>query len=162
MNATNYYNDIERGKPSEELFQQWATLHNLKIQDVRDDTEYRNKDIDFILTIRSTRTIDVKKSLDDDEFHIPIQEYKDVETQWLGWFYRSEADCICFADVPTRTLVFLSMTPEMKSYYETIKDRFELLRNKPTKKGNRTWQSAFRVIPMVELKQFIVVKSLNR
>jgi hypothetical protein len=155
----NFYDSLYQGLEPEETFIVWATLSGHTIHDVRNSEKYRKMDIDFGIERGETKlAIDVKKGIAN---YVAIEESSN-HPALDGWFYKSKADAICFIDVANETLTFLVLSKEMKAHYETIKGRYELKLNEPSTANGRIWQSAFRVIPMVELKQFIVVKSLNR
>lgn len=142
MNTTNFLDDIKKGKVGEEIFKEdFLRFLKINFEDVTGCQQFRLIDSDFIAKIG---LYEVKCNYKDNDCLV-IEEYTDYPNS-LGWFYKSKADLMVFISKDTRLMILLPFTKEFKEYYEKIKNKYELIKNRPSFHNGNQWQSAFRKI----------------
>lgn len=159
MGHTEFTKDIMKGKVSERIFvNEFFGFFYTQFADLRDDVQARIDDIDFKTLYGAT--YDVKTTRYDDR--IIIEDATNLEPFRPGWFYKSKAQILAFVNIKTRLIIFLRFDDGFKVWYEENKWRFDLIKNRPTTHNGATWQSAFRYVPVFELKGFISAYKMNQ
>ena len=147
--TTSFKNDIEYGKTGETIFKKdFLEFINIKYLDVTQAQRFRAIDSDYKTHIGM---YEIKTNYKDDK-HIIIEEYTNINSHLseisMGWFYKSEADMLVFISKSTRLMILIPFTDKFKAHYESIKEDYELHRNRISINNGRQWQSAFRRIPL--------------
>ena len=153
--TTQFKADIKKGRIGEDIFiQDFLDFLNIKYKDVTGVQGFQVIDSDFLLKIGM---YEIKANYRDDK-KIIIEEYTNINENLspisLGWFYKSKADMLVFISKDTRAMILLPFTQTFKTYYEGIKDKYELRRNRISQHNGRSWQSAFRIIPLIDLSGY--------
>lgn len=152
---TNFENDIQQGKLGEKIFKRdFLDFLNIKYSYVANCQQFQLVDTDYVTKIG---TCEVKTNYKDRN-EIFIEEYTNINENLApinyGWLYKSKADLIIFVSKKTGTMVFLPFNNPFKEYYEKIKNKFQLKRNKISYFQSYQWQSAFRIIPLLKINGF--------
>jgi len=148
--TTDFKQDIKRGKVGELIFQEdFLEFLGINYEDVTGRQQFQAIDQDFLGSIG---TYEIKTNYKDND-QIIIEEFTNSNEAFgpksMGWFYKSKADILVCISKDTRMMILIPFTPAFKEHYETIKDDYELLSNRPSEgKNGRKWQSAFRRIPL--------------
>jgi len=155
---TQFVADIKRGKQAETYFREnYLDFFSINYFDVTDSQAFQLIDTDFNSVIG---TYEVKGNYKDNECLI-FEEYTNINENLgpisYGWLVKSAADVIVFISKQSGMMIFLPLTNEFKSHYQSIRGDYELKRNKITIYGKKRWQSAFRIIPFDALAGFISV-----
>lgn len=144
------------GKKGEEIFRKnFLEFLGFKFRDVSDKQAYQIMGIDFKTEIGQ---YEIKANYKDNE-NLLIEECSKIEHGKLepnGWFYTTKARMIVFVSNETETMIFLPLTDEFRTYYESIKNDYRLFHNQSSR-GKKTWRGAFRVIPFEALKNYISI-----
>lgn len=99
-----FQENLNKGKIGEDAVAAYLTnCRNHTITDVRDQNEYRKRDIDFIVSSASgdqSCLLEVKSDKKIGEtLNLCIEESNERETgNYKGWYHYCEADYICFYD----------------------------------------------------------------
>jgi len=150
IGTTDFKQDIKRGKLGELIFKDdFLEFLGIQYEDVTGRQQFQAIDQDFIGSIG---TYEIKTNYKDDD-RIIIEEFTNVDKTYgpesAGWFYKSKADVLVCISKKTRMMILIPFTPAFKEYYETIKDNYELYKNRVSIGSNgRKWQSAFRRMPL--------------
>jgi len=155
MISTSFTTDIQKGKIGETIFKEdFLEFLNIKYQDVTGCQQFQVIDSDFLSKVG---LFEIKANYKDDK-KIIVEEYTNINQDLgkisYGWWYKSKADLIIFVSKTTRTMIFVPFTPAVKSCYESIKERYELIKNIPSQKDGKHWQSAFRKVPLDDLRGY--------
>jgi hypothetical protein len=155
MISTSFIADIRKGKVGETIFKEdFLDFLDIKYQDVTGCQQFQVIDSDFLSKIG---LFEIKANYKDDK-KIVIEEYTNINQSLgrisYGWWYKSKADLIIFVSKTTRTMIFVPFTQAVKDHYKSIKARYELIKNMPSQKDGRHWQSAFRKVPLDDLKGY--------
>jgi hypothetical protein len=147
--ATKFVDDIKKGHIGEDIFiTDFLTFLNIKYENVTGRQGFQLIDADILAKIG---LYEIKTNYKDNKILI-IEEFTNVNTNLgklsTGWFYKSKADTIVFISKATRAMILVPFTALFKAYYETIKERFELIPNAMSTNKGSMWQSAFRKIPL--------------
>lgn len=149
MNTTSFKNDIQRGKVGEQIFtEDFLQFLNVEYEDVTGRQGFQLIDSDYLAKIG---LYEVKANYKDNKIII-IEEFTNCNEQLgpisYGWFYKSKADMLVFISKATRAMILIPFTDKFKVHYETIKDSYDLIRNRVTEHNSSYWQSAFRKLPL--------------
>jgi len=150
MNITSFEKDIQRGKPGEQIFREdFLQFLNIGYEDVTGKQGFQIIDSDYLAKIG---LYEIKANYKDNK-QVIIEEYTNHNEQLAplsyGWFYKSKADILVFISKATRAMILIPFTDDFKAHYETIKDGYELQRNRISVHSNGCrWQSAFRKVPL--------------
>lgn len=149
MNTTSFTDDIGRGKEGEQIFtEDFLRFLNIEYEDVTGSQGFQLIDSDYLAKIG---LYEIKANYKDNKIVI-IEEYTNCNKQLapisLGWFYKSKADMLVFVSKATRSMILIPFTDNFKAHYESIKNNYELMRNRISVHGGNRWQSAFRKIPL--------------
>ena len=156
MNAAiNFKDSIAQGKVGENIFEtDFLHFMGVKYTNVANCQQYQVKDIDMDTSIG---TYEIKTNYKDNR-QIIVEEYTNVNPKLgkisMGWFYKTEADLVVCVSKKTKVMVFIPFTPSFRNRYESIKNGYKLIRNKPSTYRGNTWQSAFRIIPLADIYGF--------
>lgn len=97
---TDFYTDLKTGKEGEQLFAQTMAARGHTVTDVSNDQNYRNKDIDFVLTNSTgSATVEVKNDVRSNSTGNVFIETFCAENEkrfGAGWYYYCEADYLAF------------------------------------------------------------------
>lgn len=101
------------GRAGEELFQRIMESRNYKVENVSNNSNFWDKDIDFIITSPTsgeTKTFEVKW---DSRIHKTGNLYLEVLSSnskgGLGWFEFCKADYIAYGDMKSRTFYIIPL-----------------------------------------------------
>lgn len=152
---TSFIADVQYGKLGESIFvKDFLEFLRIKYQDVTGVHGFQVIDSDFIVAIGR---YEIKANYKDDK-QIIIEEYTNVNDLLgsisMGWFYKSKADTLVFLSKETHAMILIPFTEQFKTHYESIKNGFQLVRNKISEHKGRKWQSAFRKIPLSALNGY--------
>lgn len=155
MNATttNFYNDLAKGETGEDRFSKWCKGRGWYCVDVTKENLFRKDKIDFLIyaTGLGCVTVDVKDSYKDNG-QLVIEECTNYPNK-DGWLYTSKANFVVFTS--EQTFIWLDMREgKFLEWWKRNNYNYQLHDNKRTTKDGRTWQSAFRVVPLEEIRQF--------
>lgn len=150
---TNFIDDIRFGKSGTNIFvEDFLEFKGLHYFDVQSNKKYQLIDVDYV--VKDSGLYEVKTNYKDDGFII-IEECSTAPGIYDGWFYKTKADIIVFISKQTRTMIFLQFTDMFKQHYKTIRyGDNKLIVNKPTYYEGKYWQSAYRKIPLSDIKRF--------
>ena len=160
--TTNFMNDIERGKIGEVIFKEdFLDFLSINYEDVTGCQKFQIIDTDFITKIG---TYEIKTNYKDDDVLI-FEDYTNINKELskisYGWVYKTSADLIIFISKSTRTMVFLPFNDKFKGHYKFIRENTELIKNRVSEHGGRSWQSAFRRVGFDLLSGYISVYKKN-
>lgn len=97
---TDFNTDLKTGKEGEQLFAAAMTARGHKVEDVSDIQEYRNKDIDFIISNKTgSTTVEVKNDVRSNTTgNVFVETYcqENRSRYGDGWYYYCEADYLAF------------------------------------------------------------------
>lgn len=146
---TDFKEDILRGGIGEDIFKKdFLEFLNIHYIDVTGSQKFQAIDTDLISKIG---LYEIKTNYKDND-KIVIEEYTNINESLgnisFGWFYKSQADMLVFISKTTRTMILIPFTDKFKEHYNSIKDNHSLCRNKISVYGDKSWQSAFRIIPL--------------
>ena len=149
---TDFYSDIERGKPAETAFAVcFLNFLRIPFTDVSNVRSYQKDDIDFVTPIGTFEVKGNYKGAGVLIFEDYTNNNLELGVESLGWVYKTKADQVVFVDEPNKYFVIILWTSDFKEHYESIKNRYKLNSNRITTHGNRQWQSAFRRIPLTAI-----------
>lgn len=153
--TTDFHSDINRGKVGETIFKRdFLEFLDIDFIDVTGCQQFQIIDTDFRAKIGN---YEIKTNYKDDR-QIIIEEYTNINEAYgklsYGWLYKTKADLVVFLSKRTRVMVMIPWNDEFKDHYELIKEKYQLLKNKPTTYGNDKWQSAFRRINLGDIKGY--------
>jgi hypothetical protein len=155
VNTTSFKKDIQRGKVGEQIFtEDFLQFLNIEYEDVTDSQGFQLIDSDYLAKVG---LYEIKASYNDNKI-IVIEEYTNINEQLApisyGWFYKSKADMLVFVSKATRAMILIPFTDDFKAHYETIKDNYDLMRNKISVHNGSRWQSAFRKVPLLAINGY--------
>lgn len=160
MSYTYFKEDIKKGKIGELIFKEDFLDHlNINYKDVTNHQAFQIIDTDYLASIGGK--IEVKTNYKDDK-HLILEDYTHYDPEGheynQGWLYRSEANLFAFVSKNTRTIVFLPNTAQFKRHYlRDVKKHVPLILNRPSRKNNNVWRSAFRKVPFEFLRGYISI-----
>lgn len=101
-----FFQDLARGCAGEEVVKQWLIKRGNKVDDVRDDREYQQQDIDFV--VNDVNCIEVKT-----DYRIARTNnvcFELSNQRFRGWFDYCKADFLFIYDINSNILhvVYLS------------------------------------------------------
>lgn len=106
---------MTKGKKGEEAVFNWLLENGYDVLDVRDDNDYRKKDIDFIASKGGQFiTIEVKAQSNvayDRKFN--IEDVLNISTGLEGWIHKCKAEYLC---IYSHGELFIVKTEEMLDY----------------------------------------------
>ena len=146
---------IYEGLKYEEQFEAWCYLRGIKLKDRRN--EFVGIDYDVTLPTGQIIQVDIKRY--SKPFYLAIEDLNDVRTQRPGWFYKSKATFIVY--VGCQRLVWLRLSDCFRRWYRRHKNQYYQHVNQPTHHNGSVWQSAFRFVPIEDIKQWIIEKKLT-
>lgn len=149
MNTTSFEIDIKHGKIGEQIFaEDFLKFLNINYEDVTGKQGFQVIDSDYLAKIG---LYEIKTSYKDNKIII-IEDYTNINKELgrisAGWFYKSKADMLVFISKATRAMILVPFTDEFKAHYEAIKENYELRWNRISVRGDNSWQSAHRKIPL--------------
>lgn len=104
---------MTNGKQGEMLFQQQMQNKGYKVEDVSNNSDYWNKDIDFIVTSPTTgavKTFEVKWDSRLNKTGNLYLELVNVNSQGgCGWFEFCQADYLAYGDATTNTFYIIPL-----------------------------------------------------
>lgn len=111
--ANDFYNDVRRGKVGERLFADAYARAGHKVEDVSNITDYRRRDIDFIVSNKSgqTTTIEIKTDEASEYTGNVFVEYFNSNNEsrdYLGWLMYCEAEYIGFVQPHNKKAMIVS------------------------------------------------------
>lgn len=156
--------DIERGKVGEDIFKKkFLDFLSIEYEDVTERQAFQKIDTDYLSGIGS---IEVKSNYRDDKV-LFFEEWSNKDPglgrKTLGWLYTTKADLIVFISKNTGTMIFLPMSEGFKDQWSKLRrcgildEKAPVRDNKPSFRGDRMWQSAYRIVPFYLLDGFIAV-----
>tara|TARA_R110002012_G_scaffold109008_1_gene252557 strand:- start:609 stop:1127 length:519 start_codon:yes stop_codon:yes gene_type:complete len=166
-NQIAHYSDtMAKGDIAEEQMQKVLSFFGFEYDNRTKDKKYWNLGYDFFTTNKGT-TFEVKRSFNVQRKTIVIEEDHNIDPELgilkKGWFYTSKADKLCFMDTnkkKNKIALIFNFDQEFKQYYDNIKSRFKLRKNKPTEwHGFIRNVSTYRIIPISEIPNnfFVIV-----
>ena len=122
LKEANFIKDLKKGKEGEEIFIKFFDENDVEIMDVRNDTEYQKKDIDFRIPLADggIENYEVKfDKLGGKTGNIPIEIISNSKTGKHGWLFNSKADYICsiFPDPKGGYLLYFSNLIKLLKYW---------------------------------------------
>jgi len=155
---TNFNEDIIKGRIGECIFMNdFLNFLNIKSMDVSNESSYQRIDSDFDTT---SGLYEIKMNYKDNGL-LCFEEFtnvnKDLGEISKGWMYKSKAKFIVFVSKDSHTMLILNFNDDFKKFYETIKDNYKLNHNKITVHENKSWQGAYRWIPVKIIKQYLSI-----
>jgi len=152
--TTNFVTDNIKGQTKERKFKLWCARRNIQVQDLT----RRHLTYDFVVQILDRKfKVDVKSWTKPDK--LVVEEFHDLTSQKPGWFHTSEADYIVY--VNHDRLIWMNLE-KARRIHNQIYRSYDLIKNRPTRgKYGDVWQSAFRYIPLHELKESLIELTLN-
>lgn len=154
----SFEHDISRGEVGEVIFKNdYLDFLKIKYDDVTKNKDYQVVGTDFL--VMGIGKVEIKSTYKDDK-QLIIEEFTDYQPdlgiEKRGWFYTSSASLIAFVSTSSRTIILMPFTDDLKVHYSRISERHKLIMNKPTEsKFGGKWQSAYRRIPLDELKEYV-------
>ena len=104
---------MPNGKQGEKLFQQQMQNKGYKVEDVSNNSDYWNKDIDFIVTSPTTgavKTFEVKWDSKLNKTGNLYLELVNVNSKGgCGWFEFCQADYLAYGDATTQTFYIIPL-----------------------------------------------------
>lgn len=101
----DFNKDLEIGKYGEFAVACYLASRNHQVKDVSDDEDFRKIDIDMIVVNAEGQKCSIEVKSDkriSDTCNFCIEECNERETgDYKGWYYKCEADFICFYDYTT-------------------------------------------------------------
>lgn len=144
---TTWDNSLNKGKIKEQIFKEdFLDYLEIGFIDVSMEKDYQKAGIDFLSQCLSG--IDVKSY--NDNGYISLEEMSIVEKDVKGWMYISKAKFFVFVSIQTRTMLILKNNNSFQEWWSENKSEFELRTNQTTR-GNNTWHSQYRNVPLKNL-----------
>mgnify|MGYP001201167656 CR=1 FL=1 len=161
MATTNFFNDLDKGKLVEALFNNnFLAFIGIPFADVTNNQKYREDKID---TVSHGFTVDVKTY--SKKGFVIIEEYTNANKEYgkisLGWFDKSKANIIAYVCPITGEMIILRFDGKFKDWYINNKEKYQLKANKVSEKEGMRWQSAFRELPLSDLSGFVSYYKLH-
>jgi len=156
--TTNYKSDIYIGVKSEDLIINWFKKNNFKYEDKRNDKNYRNMDIDFIVQFTNYRPRIEVKTIQNINY-INIETVYDVNNRHLllDWLNSCKATYIFFVCVKANKFISLDYQ-KFKKWFIPLKNNYEEIINKTTIKQNNTHTSAYVKLNIYKIPQELYKK----
>lgn len=104
----NFINCLGKGHEAEALFKRKFEQKGYPVEDVSGDTEYQQKDIDFIVTDNQgvSATFEVKgdiRAKNTGNIFLELGKYRETG-YYKSWFYKSEMQYLAIVDTETKVI----------------------------------------------------------